>query len=140
VAGRTNEDEERTQGIVLSPEILARYQELSPALPELVLYQIQQDRERDEAERIREYEYATRSQYLAWAALIVFVAPATYLAMHGNNTGAGLFLGAALANTVGGFLRARLNERATKRQEENHRIPPADQQPAASRRIRVDQD
>jgi hypothetical protein len=89
-------------GVVLSPEILQLYKGISEALPVLIVQAI-------DAQLRREYRYALGGQIVAGIALILMAGGFVFLVMNGHEKPAYVLLGAGVLNTVGGFLRARLN-------------------------------
>jgi hypothetical protein len=65
----------------------------------------------------REYRYALGGQIAAGLALILMAGGFVFLVMNGHETPAYVLLGAGVLNTIGGFLRARLNNGGSKEQE-----------------------
>jgi hypothetical protein len=97
-------------GIVLSPEILLLYKGVNEALPVLIVQAI-------DGQLKREYRYALGGQIAAGLALILMAGGFVFLVMNGHETPAYVLLGAGVLNTIGGFLRARLNDSGSKGQE-----------------------
>jgi hypothetical protein len=97
-------------GIVLSPEILKLYRGVSEDLPVLIVQAI-------DGQLKREYRYAFGGQIVAGIALILMAGGFIFLVMNGHETPAYVLLGAGVLNTIGGFLRARLNDGGSKELE-----------------------
>jgi hypothetical protein len=97
-------------GIALSPEILLLYKSINEALPVLIVQAI-------DGQLKREYRYALGGQIAAGLALILMAGGFVFLVMNGHETPAYVLLGAGVLNTIGGFLRARLNNGGSKEQE-----------------------
>jgi hypothetical protein len=95
-------------GTVLGPEILQLYRNIHESLPVLIVQAL-------DAQLKREYRYAVGGQIVAAIALILMAGGFVYLVMNGHERPAYLLLGAGVLNTIGGFLRARLSERARGR-------------------------
>lgn len=89
-------------GIVLSPDTLKLYKEIDASLPSLIVKSI-------DSQLKREYRYALGGQIVAGGALFLMAGGFIYLVMNGHETPAYVLLGAGILNSIGGFLRARLN-------------------------------
>jgi hypothetical protein len=94
-------------GIVLNPEILQSYKQISESLPLLIVQAI-------DAQLRREYRYALGGQVVAGLALLLMAGGFVFLVMNGHETPAYARLGAGVLNVIGGFLRARLSGNGRK--------------------------
>jgi hypothetical protein len=102
-------------GMVLSPEILQLYKGVNEALPVLIVQAI-------DGQLKREYRYALGGQIAAGLALILMAGGFVFLVMNGHETPAYVLLGAGVLNTIGGFLRARLNGGGSREQEKMSQV------------------
>jgi hypothetical protein len=89
------------RSLVLSPEQLAKYAKVDPALPALVV-------EARNLELRRRFTYAIVA--LISGAVVVFciLGAFTYLVMNGHAAAAAGLLGAGVVGLAGGFVRSRL--------------------------------
>lgn len=94
-------------GIVLNPEVLQLYKQVSEPLPALIVQAI-------DAQLKREYRYALGGQIVAALALILMAGGFVFLVMNGHEKPAYALLGAGVLNVIGGFLRARLTDGGAK--------------------------
>lgn len=102
-------------GIVLSPEILKLYKDVNDALPVLIVQAV-------DGQLKREYRYAMGGQIAAGLALVLMAGGFVFLVMYGHETPAYALLGAGVLNTIGGFLRARLNDGNRRSQEHRAKL------------------
>jgi hypothetical protein len=85
-----------------NPAILRLYKEIDPELPRLIV-------EASNRQLEREYQYASRGQWISLAALVMAFSGFIYLIMQNHAEAAGVLLGAGVIGLISGYLNARLS-------------------------------